>query len=75
MKEAKNEIYRQKKYNSRSNRYNNICPNNHRLGYQFGVIFGNRVLTSWFIFTIFVYKPVNMKNGKELKPIALEIIM
>jgi protein tyrosine phosphatase len=29
MKEAKNEIYRQK-YNSRSNRYNNICPNNHR---------------------------------------------
>jgi hypothetical protein len=26
-------------------------------------------------FTIFVYKPVNMKNGKELKPIALEIIM
>jgi hypothetical protein len=45
------------------------------LGYQFGVIFGNIVLTSWFIFTIFVYKPVNMKNGKELKPIALEIIM
>jgi hypothetical protein len=76
MKEAKNEIYRQKKYNSRSNRYNNICPNNHRYwDINLESSLEIRVLTSWFIFTIFVYKPVNMKNGKELKPIALEIIV
>jgi hypothetical protein len=76
MKEAKNEIYRQKKYNSRSNRYNNICPNNHRYwDINLESSLEIRVLTSWFIFTIFVYKPVNMKNGKKLKPIALEIIM
>jgi hypothetical protein len=44
------------------------------LGYQFGVIFGNKGIDFLVYFTIFVYKPVNMKR-KELKPIALEIIM
>jgi hypothetical protein len=50
MKEAKNEIYRQKKYNSRSNRYNNICPNNHRYwDINLESSLEIRVLTSWFI--------------------------
>jgi hypothetical protein len=34
------------------------------LGYQFGVIFGNKGIDFLVYFTIFVYKPVNMKNGK-----------
>jgi hypothetical protein len=74
MKEAKNEIYRQK-YNSRSNRYNNICPNNHRY-WDINLESSLEISIDFLVyFTIFVYKPVNMKNGKELKPIALEIIM
>jgi hypothetical protein len=45
------------------------------IGISIWVIFGNKGIDFLVYFTIFVYKPVNMKNGKELKPIALEIIM
>jgi hypothetical protein len=43
------------------------------LGYQFGVIFGNKGIDFLVYFYYIVYKPVNMK--KKEKPIALEIIM
>jgi hypothetical protein len=65
MKEARMK-YTDKKYNSRSNRYNNICPNNHRYwDINLESSLEIRVLTSWFIFTIFVYKPVNMEKIKN----------
>jgi hypothetical protein len=52
-----------------------ICPNNHRYwDINLGHLGNKSDTTSWFILLYLYIKPVNMKNGKKLKPIALEII-